>query len=161
MDASRGTAGQRAGSRRTSSASSMEFASNTGTWFRTRRRKRNPGAVYPCSAAVSPSDEHHEVAHSTVAAAAVRTTPLAASAQSLTEAQARAVIAPWYSLFNQPVQGDMKTLQEQVLTADYESCSGYLPGECWVRDASIIVVLGFYKLILTMLITLKVSLFDG
>ena len=57
-----------------------------------------------------------------VAAAAVLTTPLAASAQSLTEAQARAVIAPWYSLFNQPVQGDMKTLQEQVLTADYESC---------------------------------------
>ena len=44
-----------------------------------------------------------------VAAAAVLTTPLAASAQSLTEAQARAVIAPWYSLFNQPVQGDMKT----------------------------------------------------
>ena len=63
--------------------------------------------------------------------AAALTTPLAASAQSLTEAQARAVIAPWYSLFNQPVQGDMKTLQEQVLTADYESCGGYLPGECW------------------------------
>src|SRR5207244_12351752 len=62
-------------------------------------------------------------------AAAVLTTPVAASAQSLTEAQARAVITPWYSLFNQPVQGDMKTLQEQVLTADYESCWGYLPGE--------------------------------
>jgi hypothetical protein len=45
-----------------------------------------------------------------VVAAAVLTTPLAASAQSLTEAQARAMIAPWYSLFNQPVQGDMKTL---------------------------------------------------
>ena len=53
-----------------------------------------------------------------------------------------AVIAPWYSLFNQPVQGDMKTLQEQVLTADYESCWGYLPGECWGRDASIKVVGG-------------------
>ena len=69
-----------------------------------------------------------------VAVAAVLTTPLAASAQSLTEAQARAVIAPWYSLFNQPVQGDMKTLQEQVLTADYESCWGYLPAECWGRE---------------------------
>jgi ketosteroid isomerase-like protein len=80
-----------------------------------------------------------------VAAAAVLTTPLAASAQSLTEAQARAVIAPWYALFNQPVQGDMKTLQEQVLTADYESCWGYLPGECWGRDASIKVVGGFAK----------------
>ena len=48
-----------------------------------------------------------------VAAAAVLTSPLSASAQSLTEAQARTVIAPWYGLFNQPVQGDMKTLQEQ------------------------------------------------
>ncbi len=76
------------------------------------------------------------------AAAALLTTPLAASPQSLTEAQARAVIAPWYSLFNQPVQGDMKTLQEQVLTADYESCWGYLPSECWGRDASIKVVGG-------------------
>ena len=72
-----------------------------------------------------------------VAAAAVLTSPLSASAQSLTEAQARTVIAPWYGLFNQPVQGDMKTLQEQILTADYESCWGYLPGECWGRDASI------------------------
>src|SRR6266478_6447322 len=72
-----------------------------------------------------------------VAAAAVLTTPLAASAQSLTEAQARAVIAPWYSLFNQPVQGDMNSLQEKVLTADYESC--------WGRDASIKVVGGFAK----------------
>jgi len=56
-----------------------------------------------------------------------------------------AVIAPWYSLFNQPVQGDMKMLQEQVLTADYESCWGYLPGECWGRDASINVVGGFAR----------------
>src|SRR5712664_4603619 len=77
-----------------------------------------------------------------VAATAVLTTPLAASAQSLTEAQARALITPWYRLFNQPVQGDMNTLQEQVLTADYESCWGYLPGECWGRDASIKVVGG-------------------
>ena len=72
-----------------------------------------------------------------VVAAVVLATPLIASAQSLTEAQARAAIAPWYALFNQPVQGDMKTLQEQILTADYESCWGYLPGECWGRDASI------------------------
>ena len=57
-----------------------------------------------------------------VVAAAMLTTPLTASAQSLTGAQAHAVIAPWYGLFNQPVQGDMKTLQEQILTADYASC---------------------------------------
>src|SRR5437588_5271895 len=96
-----------------------------------------------------------------VAAAAVLTTPLAASAQSLTEAQARAVIAPWYSLFNQPVQGDMKTLQEKVLTADYESCWGYLPGECWGRDASIKVVGGFGKSIPDMKFDVKEVLVAG
>src|SRR5207245_3174077 len=97
----------------------------------------------------------------TVAVAPVRTTPLAASAQSLTEAQARAAIAPWYSLFNQPVQGDMKTLQEQVLTADYESCSGYLPGECWGRDASIKVVGGFAQSIPDMKFDVKEVLVAG
>src|SRR5437762_14152893 len=80
-----------------------------------------------------------------VIAIAVLTIPVTGSTQTLTEAHARAVIGPWYSLFNQPVQGDMKTLQEQVLTADYESCWGYLPGECWGRDASIKVVGGFGK----------------
>ena len=63
-----------------------------------------------------------------VVTAAMLTISAAASAQTLTEAQARAAIAPWYQLFNQPVQGDMKTLQEQILTADYESCWGYHPG---------------------------------
>jgi len=96
-----------------------------------------------------------------VAAAAVLTTPLAVSAQSLTEAQARAVIAPWYSLFNQPVQGDMKTLQEHVLTTDYESCWGYLPGECWGRDASIKVVGGFAKSIPDMKFEIKEVLVAG
>src|SRR5207244_7370857 len=90
-----------------------------------------------------------------VAAAAVLTSPLPASAQRLTEAQARTVIAPWYGLFNQPVQGDMKTLQEQILTADYESCWGYLPGECWGRDASIKVVGGFAKSIPDMKFEIK------
>jgi ketosteroid isomerase-like protein len=96
-----------------------------------------------------------------LAAAAVLTTPLTASAQSLTEAQARAVIAPWYGLFNQPVQGHMKTLQEQILTADYESCWGYLPGECWGRDASITVVGGFAKSIPDMKFEIKEVLVAG
>jgi ketosteroid isomerase-like protein len=80
-----------------------------------------------------------------VAATAVAMIPLVAAAQSLTEAQARTAIAPWYALFNQPVRGDMRTVQEQVLTADYESCWGYLPGECWGRETSIEVVGGFAK----------------
>src|SRR5207245_9795730 len=55
MDASREPAGQRAGSRRTSSALWMEFSSNTGMCFRTRLRKRNPRVVDLCSETVSPS----------------------------------------------------------------------------------------------------------
>jgi len=67
----------------------------------------------------------------------------AASAQSPTDAQARAIIAPWYSLFNVATRGDVKAVHEEVLTADYESCSGYLPAECWGRDTSIKVVSNF------------------
>jgi ketosteroid isomerase-like protein len=67
----------------------------------------------------------------------------AASAQVLAEPQARAIIAPLFSLFNIVTRGDVKAIQEQVLTADYESCSGYLPVECWGRDTSIKVVANF------------------
>ena len=65
------------------------------------------------------------------------------AAQPLTEKQARTVIAPWYSLFNVATRGDVRTIQEQVLTPDYESRSGYLPNECWGREASIKVVGNF------------------
>src|SRR5271154_1447185 len=78
-------------------------------------------------------------------AAASLVSASAASAQGLTEVQAQAVIAPWYSLFNVATRGDVKAIQEQVLTTDYESCSGYLPGECWGRDISIKVVGNFAK----------------
>src|SRR6059036_2933512 len=96
-----------------------------------------------------------------IVATALLTTPISASAQSLTEAQARAAIAPWYVLFNQPVQGDMKTLQEQILTPDYESCWGYLPGECWGRDNSIRVVGGFATSIPDMKFDIKEVLVSG
>jgi hypothetical protein len=65
------------------------------------------------------------------------TYPSAASARNLTESEGRAIIAPWYSLFNVATRGDVKTTHEQVLSTDYESCSGYLPRECWGRDTSI------------------------
>ena len=65
------------------------------------------------------------------------------SASAMTQEEARAIIEPWYRLFNLPVQGDMKKLQEDVLTADYQSCSGYLPTECWGRETSIKVVGSF------------------
>jgi ketosteroid isomerase-like protein len=79
----------------------------------------------------------------------------AASAQGLTEAQARAIIAPWYSLFNVASRGDVKAVEEQVLADDYESCSGYLPGECWGRDTSVKVVGGFAKSIPDMTFEIK------
>jgi ketosteroid isomerase-like protein len=96
-----------------------------------------------------------------VIAAAMLTFPLTASTETLTEAQARAVIGRWYALFNQPVQGDMKALQEDILTAEYESCWGYLPGECWGRDSSIKVVGGFARSIPDMKFEIKEVLVAG
>jgi ketosteroid isomerase-like protein len=84
-----------------------------------------------------------------------------ASAQNLTEAQARAIIAPWYSLFNVATRGNVKSIQEQVLTSDYESCAGYLPGECWRRDTSIKVVGNFAKSIPDMKFDIKEVLVAG
>ena len=84
-----------------------------------------------------------------------------ASAQILTESQARAIIAPWYSLFNVATRGDVKSIQEQVLTPDYESCAGYLPGECWGRDTSIKVVGNFSNSIPDMKFDIKEVLVAG
>ena len=85
----------------------------------------------------------------------------AASAQGLTEAKAREIIAPWYSLFNVATRGDVKAIEEQVLTADYESCSGYLPSECWGRDTSIKVVSNFSNSIPDMKFDIKEVLVAG
>src|SRR6478609_4565111 len=74
---------------------------------------------------------------------------------SLTEEQARAAIASWYSLFNVASRGDVRAVQEQVLTADYESCAGYLPGECWGRETSIKVVSNFANTIPDMKFDIK------
>src|SRR5277367_3050552 len=94
-------------------------------------------------------------------AAASLVSASAASAQGLTEVQAQAVIAPWYSLFNVATRGDVKAVQEQVLTADYESCSGYLTGECWGRETSIKVVSNFSKSIPDMKFEIKEVLVSG
>jgi ketosteroid isomerase-like protein len=85
----------------------------------------------------------------------------AASAQNLMETQARVIIAPWYSLFNVATRGDVKSIQEQVLTSDYESCSGYLLGECWGRDTSIKVVGNFANSIPDMKFDIKEVLVAG
>src|SRR5260370_26404915 len=62
---------------------------------------------------------------------------------NLGEQQARDLIAPWYGLFNVATRGDVRAVQEAVLTEDYESCAGYLPGERWGRETSIKVVSNF------------------
>jgi steroid delta-isomerase-like uncharacterized protein len=80
---------------------------------------------------------------------------------NLTEAQARAAIAPWYSLFNIASRGDVKAIQEQILTEDYESCAGYLPGECWGRETSIKVVSNFANSIPDMKFDIKEVLVAG
>ena len=84
-----------------------------------------------------------------------------ASARDLTEAQARAIIAPWYSLFNQPFQGDVQAVEEKILTADYQSCWGVLPGDCWGREQSIKTVSGFAKSIPDMKFDVKEVLVSG
>jgi len=95
-------------------------------------------------------------------AAALLTAASAASGQALTEAQARALIAPWYGLFNQPVAGDaVRAVHEQLIAPDYQSCSGVLPGDCWGRDQSMKVVGNFAKSIPDMKFEIKEVLVAG
>lgn len=79
----------------------------------------------------------------------------------LSEQQARAIVAPWYSLFNIATRGDVEATQQAVLTEDYESCAGYLPGERWGRDTSIKVVSNFANTIPDMKFDVKEVLVAG
>ena len=92
---------------------------------------------------------------------ALTSAPATATAQVLTEERAKAIIAPWYSLFNVTTRGDVKTAHEQVLKPDYQSCSGYLPAECWGRDVSIKVIEGFATSIPDMTFEIKEVLVAG
>jgi predicted ester cyclase len=80
---------------------------------------------------------------------------------AMTEREAHAVIAPWYALFNVATRGDVRAVQEAVLTEDYESCSGYLAGECWGRETSIEVVSNFANTIPDMTFEIKQMLVAG
>jgi ketosteroid isomerase-like protein len=80
---------------------------------------------------------------------------------NLSERQARDLIAPWYSPFNVASRGDVRAIQEAVLTEDYESCAGYLPGECWGRETSIKVVSNFASTIPDMTFEIKEVLVAG
>src|SRR5258708_38134766 len=80
---------------------------------------------------------------------------------NLGEQQARDLIAPWYGLFNVATRGDVRAVQERLLTEDYESCAGYLPGECWGRETSIKVVSNFANTIPDMTFEIKEVLVAG
>jgi len=80
---------------------------------------------------------------------------------NLGEQQAHDLIAPWYGLFNVATRGDVRAVQEAVLTEDYESCAGYLPGECWGRETSIKVVSNFATTIPDMTFEIKEVLVAG
>jgi len=84
----------------------------------------------------------------TQASAAKETaTQASASDPRMTEERARAIIAPWYRLFNVPGRGDVRTAALQVLTSDYQSCAGDQPGECQGRAAEIKLVESFARTI--------------
>jgi predicted ester cyclase len=80
---------------------------------------------------------------------------------AMTERQAHTLIAPWYALFNVASRGDVRAVQEAVLTEDYESCSGYLAGDCWGRETSIEVVSNFANTIPDMTFEIKQMLVAG
>src|SRR5258705_762490 len=85
-----------------------------------------------------------------------------ASGQDMTEAQARALIAPWYGLFNQPVGADVvKSVHERLLSPDYRSCWSVRPGECGGRDQSMKVVANFARSIPDMKFDIKEVLVTG
>ena len=76
----------------------------------------------------------------------IATTSSVVIAQSaMTQAEARAVIAPLYANFTQPVKGEAKTLLERGTTDDWQSCSGDGPSECRGREVSAKVFEGFGK----------------
>ena len=86
-----------------------------------------------------------------------------ASAQTMTEAQARAVIAPWYAMFNLPFEGDIAAQHDKVVLPDYKSCWGAegTPGSCWGKEQSIKTIANFAKTVPDMTFDIKEVLVAG
>ena len=78
-----------------------------------------------------------------------------AQSTALTEAEARAVIGPWYSMFTIATRGDVRSLHDQVVASGYRSYTGDGPGESWDREASIKVISGFAQSIPDMKFEIK------
>jgi hypothetical protein len=84
-----------------------------------------------------------------------------AGPKSLTEAQAHAAIDPWYSQFTVANRADPKAIQEKVVSPDYQTCNGYLPSDCWGRDASIRTIGGLAVAIPDLKFEIKEVLISG
>jgi len=55
----------------------------------------------------------------------------------------REAVYVWYSLFNLPHRESVAVLHDRVVTADYQSCTGDGPNECWGKETSIQIISGF------------------
>jgi ketosteroid isomerase-like protein len=98
------------------------------------------------------------------AAAAALSAACAASAQSaLTEAQAHAVIEPWYAMFNQPFHGNVAAQHDKVVTDDYRTCWNPedVAGACWGKTQSIKTITNFAKTVPDMRFNIKEVLVSG
>ena len=81
--------------------------------------------------------------------------------KDLTAAQVHAVIDPWYSQFTVATRGDVKAIWEKVVSPDYQTCSGYLPGDCLGRDAAIQLIGGLTTAIPDLKYLMKEVLISG
>jgi predicted ester cyclase len=74
-------------------------------------------------------------------------TTVFAADKSITEAEARKIIAPLYANFSMPIIGDTKNLLEQGTTKDWVSCSDEDLKHCRGREESIKAFAGYAKAI--------------
>jgi predicted ester cyclase len=81
--------------------------------------------------------------------------------KDLTAAQVHAVIDPWYSQLTVATRGDVKAIWEKVVSPDYQTCSGYLPGDCLGRDAAIQLIGGLTTAIPDLKYLMKEVLISG
>lgn len=82
-----------------------------------------------------------------------------AQAQSLSADEARAQLAPYYEMLNQPADKDLKALAAQVLAPDWKSYASET--DVRGRDAFVAQVVGFGKLIPDLRWEIKDVLVDG
>jgi len=91
------------------------------------------------------------------------TSAVAASAQNLTESEARTIVAPWYAMFNQPFKGDVAAQHEKVVADDYRTCWNPedVAGACWGKAQSIKTIANFAKTVPDMKFDIKEVLVSG